>query len=178
MRAGHPARKIVDAAKNTSYKRQSGNNLPQPIGNNLPQRMIMKAKQPPPSEFCIYTIRHSDKLEQWCQDGGTGKFTENRKWITALELLERAEKANEQLPLIFAAAESVSGLIYWGVITNLRPGLSTKPDSTTISFTGLKPIRGKPRRLSSLRLRSTRKQLSDNFIRPYAICYTPNFLRE
>jgi len=170
VRAGHPARKIVDAAKNTSYKTQSGKNLPQPI--------IMKAKRLLPSEFCIYTILHSDKLKRFCRHGGTGKFTENRKWTTALELWRRAEKANEQLPLIFAAAESVSGLIYWGVITNLRPGPSTKPDSTAISFTGLKPNRGKRRRLSSLRLRSTRKQLSNNFIRPYAICYTPSFLRE
>jgi hypothetical protein len=113
MRAGHPARKIVDAAKNTSYKTQSGKNLPQPI--------FVKAKQLPPSEFCIYTILHSDKLKRFCRDGGTGKFTENRKWITALELLERAEKANEQLPLVFAAAESVSGLIYWGVIKGVRP---------------------------------------------------------
>ena len=138
----------------------------------------MKAKQPPPSEFCIYTILHSDKLKHFCRDGGTGKFTENKKWATATALWERAEKANEQLPLVFAAAQSVSRLIYWGVITNLRPGPSTKPDSTTISFTGLKPIRGKPRFHSSLRLRSTRKQLSDSFIRPYAICYTPNFLQE
>jgi hypothetical protein len=60
----------------------------------------------------------------------------------------------------------------------LRPGPRTKRDSTTISFTGLKPIRGKPRFHSSLRLRSTRKWLSVKFIRPYAICYTPNFLRE
>ena len=175
MRAGHPApkivsRKIVDAAKNTSYKSRSGNSLPQPT--------IMKAKQLPLSEFCIYTILHSDKLEQFYRDGGTGKFTEKKKWAAALALLERAGKANEQLPLIFAAAQSVSRLIYWGVITNLRPGLNTKPDSTTISFTGLKPIRGKQRIHNSLRLRSTRKELSKDFIKPYAICYTPSCLRE
>ena len=161
---------MVDAAKNTAYERRSGKSIPQPI--------TMKAKQLPPSEFCIYTILHSDKLKHFCRDGGTGKFTENKKWTTALALWERAEKANEQLLLIFAAAESVSRLIYWAVIANLRPGLSTKPDITTINFAGLKPIGGKPRFHSSLRLRSTRKQLSNNFIRPYAICYTPNFLRE
>jgi len=138
----------------------------------------MEAKQLPPSVFCIYTILHSDKLEHFCRDGGIGKFTENKKCTATLALWERAENAHEQLRLMFAAAQSVSRLIYWAVITNLRPGLSTKPDSTPISFTGLKPIGGKPHLDSSLRLRSTRKQLSDNFIRPYAICYTPNSLRE
>ena len=170
MWVGQPARKIVDAAKNTSYEWRSGNNLPQPT--------IMKAKQLPLSDFCIYTILHSDKLKLIFRNGGTDKFTENKKWATALALWERAEKANEQLPLIFAAAQSVSRLIYWGVITNLRPGPSTKAESTTINFTGLKPIRGKPRFHNSLRLRSTRKALSDKFIKPYAICYTPNSLRE
>lgn len=170
MRAVHPAQKVIDAAKNASYEGQSGKNLPQPI--------IMNAKQSPLSEFCIYTILHSNKLKHFCRDGGTGIFTENKKWTAALALWERAEKENEQLPLIFAAAQSVSKLIYWGVITHLKPGPSTKPDSTTISFTGLKPIRGKLCFHNSLRLRSTRKQLSDNFIRPYAICYTPNFLQQ
>jgi hypothetical protein len=157
-------------AKNTSYEGQSGKKFSQPI--------IMKAKQSPLSEFCIYTILHSDKLKHFCREGGTGIFTENKKWVAALGLWESAEKENEQLPLIFAAAESVSELICWGIITKLRPGLSTKPDSTTISFTGLKHIRGTPRFHNSLRLRSTRKQLSNNFIKPYAICYTPDFLRE
>ena len=175
MRAGHPARKIVsrkiiDAANNISYERRSGKSIPQSIA--------MEAKQLPPSVFCICTILHSDKLEHFCRDGGIGKFTENKKCTATLALWERAENAHEQLRLMFAAAQSVSRLIYWAVITNLRPGLSTKPDSTPISFTGLKPIGGKPHLHSSLRLRSTRKQLSDNFIRTYAIWYTPSFLRE
>ncbi len=46
---------------------------------------------------------------------------------------------------------------------------------TTYRFTGLTRIE-QSLPLSTLTLKNTRKSLSDKYIRPYAICFTPAFL--
>jgi hypothetical protein len=129
------------------------------------------------SPYCIYTIRQSDVVADLLKKGGRGSLKENKKWATAQALLEQAKKEGTRLPVVFAAGECIRGLIYWAVITNVE----VKPHgpyhaTTTFSFSGLRRIASRPP-LSSLTLRSTGKQLSDHFIRPYAICHTPQLLR-
>lgn len=46
---------------------------------------------------------------------------------------------------------------------------------TTCSYSALRPITP-PKPLSALRRRSGDRQVSDDLIRPYAICHTPSFL--
>ena len=128
------------------------------------------------SSFSIYTMRHSNKLDEVYRSGGEGHFTENSRWVTGERLFLEAQKNGVQMPVIFSAAEKDSGLIYFGMLTKieLNDGQSDKPQ-TTYWFTGLTRL-DDFRPLSSLTLLSTRKPLSDKFIRPYAICYTPAFL--
>ena len=57
----------------------------------------------------------------------------------------------------------------------LGPARDTGHGTTRYSFTDLRRIEP-PRPLSALRLSSTGNPLSDNYIRPYAICRTPDFL--
>ena len=124
------------------------------------------------SPFTIYTIRRSGDLDDLATKGGTGHFTERKKWTSALGLFEQAKRTSTRLPVIFAAGECIDGLIYWAVITEL----SADAQTTTYSFTELRPLDSKPP-LSSLRLRSTGAPLSDSFIRPYAIVHTPDYIR-
>jgi hypothetical protein len=80
------------------------------------------------------------------------------------------------LPVIFAAAETIDGLIYWAIVTDIHIDDRGPFDaSTTMTFIGMRPLPNKPP-LSALRLRSTGQPLSDSYIRPYAICHTPDFL--
>lgn len=124
------------------------------------------------SPFTIYTIRRSSDLDAICASGGSGQFTERKKWTSALGLFDEAKRTGTQLPVVFAAGECVDGLIYWAVVTEL----SADAQSTTYSFAELRALDANPP-LSSLRLRSTGAPLSDSFIRPYAIVHTPDYIR-
>ena len=94
----------------------------------------------------------------------------------ALGLLDRARKTGQRLPIVFAAGENIDGLIYSAFIDDLdvSPANERGNGTTTIRFSELGRL-PKKRPLSSLRLKISGQQLSDEFIRPYAICHTPGF---
>jgi hypothetical protein len=75
------------------------------------------------------------------------------------------------MPVIFSGADIDTGLIYWAKIEDI----TFDDERTSCSYSDLRGIEP-PRPLSALRLRKGNRQLSDNLIRPYAICYTPTFL--
>lgn len=126
--------------------------------------------------FSIYTIRRSRDLAADYQSGGAGEFTENQRWVSALGFLASARKNGQRVPIIFAASESINGIIYFAYIDDLSvsPLDEHGKGTTTIRFSALQRIRPK-RPLSSLRLKSSGKPLSDKFIKPHAICHTPDF---
>ena len=135
--------------------------------------------KPSPTElspFCIYTIRSSrtltDDLER-----GSGEFTEHKRWVGALGLLDRAKKTGQRLPLVFAHGECIDAVRYSAVIDDLDVSTADERGNgtTTICFSDLRRLRTK-QPLSALRLKSSGRPLSDDFIRPYAICHTPEFL--
>ena len=130
------------------------------------------------SPFCVYTIRHSDDLGDDCARGGSGSFIERKRWVGALPLLAAAQKAGQRFPVVFAAAESTDAITGVGFIDGLdvSPPDERGNGTTTVSFSRLRPLREK-HPLSSLRLKSTRKPLSDQFIRNYALCHTPGYLQ-
>jgi hypothetical protein len=143
-------------------RRPSNNNPVDPWVTNSQTGLVKKAL----FHFCIYTIRQSGVLADILKQGGSGSFKENKKWSTGRALFEQAMKADMLLPVVFAAGESVSGLIFWAVIDSLEiESLGRVRHTTTFRFVGLRPIKSRPR-LSSLKLRRTGKQLSDEFIRP------------
>lgn len=76
-----------------------------------------------------------------------------------------------QMPLIFSSAEAATGLIYWALVVEI----DVDDGTTTCRYSELRPIEP-PGPLPALRLRSSGLSMSDNYIRPYAICHTPTFI--
>lgn len=126
------------------------------------------------SPFCVYTIRHRQDLDAAYRAGGSGGFTENKGWKTGHRLFVEAERNAQRMPVVFAPADATDELLYQAVLSNVV--LDEANSTTSYEFTDLAPVEGDPP-LSILRLRSTNRPLSENYIRPYAICYTPSFVR-
>jgi len=76
------------------------------------------------------------------------------------------------MPILFSGADVHTGLIYWATIDDITIDGTRK---TTCSYSSLRPITP-PKPLSALRLRSGDRQVSDDLIRPYAICHTPRLV--
>lgn len=127
------------------------------------------------SQFCVYTIRHTQELNILFEQGGTGEFSENKKWVTGKQLFEEARLTQERMPVVFAAAELIDGLIYYAWLTDIEIQNNGHVSYTIYKFEGLTPISYRPS-LNVLRLKRTGEPLAENFIRPYAICYTPDFV--
>ena len=125
-------------------------------------------------DTCIYTIVHTETLDKMYREGGQGEIVERKPWVSAQRLLTTAKKQNKTLLVLFAPAEATSQLIYFAKLEDVKIG---KDKSTKYRFSGLTPFK-KPRPLkSSLIVVSTERPLDPYFIRPYAICRTPEFLK-
>ena len=108
----------------------------------------------------IHSNRSVPRGKQGLEDGPTA-------------ILE-AKKHGQRMPVIFASADVTDKLLYYAVLSNLV--IDEASSTTSYQFNHLQPVKG-DFLLSSLRLRSTNRPLSDNYIRPYAICHTPSFIR-
>lgn len=124
--------------------------------------------------FCIYTIRHKQQLRDAYENDRSGEFTENTKWQTGKELYKEAMNKGMPMPILFAASDVDGGLLYSATVRSIE--IDETKSTTTFSFTELTPI-SQNIPLSILRLRSNNETLSDNYIRPYALCHTPAFLK-
>jgi hypothetical protein len=125
------------------------------------------------SSYCIYTIRHSNALLMQAEQGGAHTLTERTTWTTGSQLWAEAKRSGERMPLVLSGADVETGLIYWACIDEIT--VDTEMASTTCCYSDLRPIVPvRPR--SALRLRASGRQLSEDFIRPYALCRTPEFL--
>ena len=127
----------------------------------------------PLSPFCIYTIRQQHDLDKAYRTGGSSGFTENKVWTTGQRLFLEAKKHGQRMLVIFASADVTDKLLYYAVLSNLV--IDEASSTTSYQFNHLEPVKG-DLPLSSLRLRSTNRPLSDDYIRPYAICHTPSFI--
>ena len=79
------------------------------------------------------------------------------------------------MPVVFASAEKTDKLLYYAFVNSVE--VDHERSVTRYGFTNLTPIEDHYP-LSTLRLRSSNRPLSDNFIMPYAICHTPSFIAE
>lgn len=130
----------------------------------------------PMSRFCVYTIRQSADLDAAYERGGRGRFSENTRWKTGQQLFQAAERHREAMAVIFAAAEWIDRLLYHALLEDIAFDEADSGVVTTMyRFTGLTRIE-QHLPLSTLTLRSTGRALSDSYIRPYTICFTPDFL--
>jgi len=125
---------------------------------------------------CVYTMRHSRDLEAIYRTGGHGTFTEGRKWKTVAAWMQQVSTTGARIPIIFGAAEDWSGLVFHAVLDAIEFDESiVKKPKTIYTFSGLTPIQPH-KKLSSLTLLKQRRPLPDTFIRPYALCLTPDFV--
>jgi hypothetical protein len=123
-------------------------------------------------KFCISTIVERRRLEQFALKS-SANFTERRAWKTAKLLYEQSRKAGASLPVILSdAAYDSEQLLLWGVLQKL----TVDGDHTTVHLTGIQRVHGSHGR-QELTLRSSGKAIKPNFIRPYAISETPEFLK-
>ncbi|HVN64555.1 MAG TPA: hypothetical protein VMT58_07945 [Candidatus Binataceae bacterium] len=76
------------------------------------------------------------------------------------------------MPVLFSdAAHDTETLLFWAILRKI----DLDGRKTTFHFDNVKGIRGKHAR-QELILRTSRKPIADQYIRPYAICFTPEFL--
>jgi hypothetical protein len=122
--------------------------------------------------FCISTILDQRKLEQFALKG-RGQATEGLPWKTGRELFTQAQDAGADMPVIFSdAAHNTETLLLWAILREI----SIDGDQTTFRFTDAKRIPGNHHR-TELVLRSSGREIAPNYIRPYAICRTPPFIK-
>lgn len=126
------------------------------------------------SAYCIHTFRHSEDLRRQAASGGQHMLRERKAWVTGRGLWTKAEGSGEQMALLFSAADVGMGIIYWAVIDAIT--IDDKTRVTECRYSQLQPVTP-ARKLSTLQLRSSGRPVSDDLIRPYAICHTPTFLR-
>lgn len=124
-------------------------------------------------DTCVYTIVHSNQLDDTYNKGGKGKFTEGKQWPTAKKLLLQAQRNNMDMLVIFAPAEATNNLVYHAKLTSIT---INEEKQTTYTFEDLTPFKKPLPQKMSLILASTGKQLHIDFIRPYALCKTPDTL--
>ena len=124
----------------------------------------------PFTEFCVYTIVDGKRLDRDAKGGRAVKFQEGRRWTTADRLWQKASDEGKRMPVLFGDATECSRLRYWGLLIEI----DVQDCGTRYTVDSLRKL-GK-HRTQELVLRSTRKQIGPNFIKPYAICVTPQFL--
>jgi hypothetical protein len=121
------------------------------------------------TDLCVYTIKHSDDLKE-ALEGGSGTWVEGRPWATAWRLLEDARHLGQRVPIIFAPAEATRLLFAWALLDKVEIDEDSK--STTYTFSTLRAFYPRPPK-TTLRKRNG-EPFAPHFIRPYAICFTPD----
>jgi hypothetical protein len=124
------------------------------------------------TDLCIYTIKHSDDLRATLANGGRDTYTEGRKWVRAKQLLDEAKRTGKRLPVVFAPAEGTSDLFAWALLDEIVPD-----ETSRYTFSELRLFDPQPHK-TTLRKASDGEPLDEWFIRPYAICRTPDYLMD
>jgi len=98
-----------------------------------------------------------------------------RKWITANHLWHEGKKNREPMAVLLGDASDCSRLRYWGLLTNLS--IDEHKGTTTYTLDRIRKLK-QTHSPQELVLRSSGKTIARNFIRPYAICLSPEFISE
>jgi hypothetical protein len=124
-------------------------------------------------DFCIYTIVDGSTLQDRASRVPVKPFTERKRWVTGERLWAAAKAKKRSMPVLFGDARDCSKLLYWGILTSV----DVRDDGTTrYQVDQLRKLTGR-RSPQELTLRKTGKTIAPNFIKPYAICQTPTFIR-
>jgi hypothetical protein len=123
-------------------------------------------------DYCVSTIVDSNRLKDFLFKA-SGNFTEHRFWKTAERLLGKARKQDKGMAVILSdAAYNCEHLLIWGLIRKI----DIQGERTEVQINAVQKIPGYHRR-QELTLRSKHRTIRPNYIRPYAICETPPFLK-
>ncbi len=135
----------------------------------------MKARKSRLHQTCVYTIGSIADLEHYRRgNSGRGSIVEGKAWKTGKAMLAEAQSNDLLLPLLLGDAASTDGVRWWAVIDSIE---LMGEGGTLVSFHGLRALPERIR-LHDLVVDSTGERLSDDFIRPYAICRTPRRIVE
>lgn len=127
---------------------------------------------PPLALHSIYTIVDPALLKKIAAKGVGATFQERKRWVTGRLLFDASSRKALHTPVLIEDATDCSRLLYWGLLTSVElseAGARFRVDQ-------LRRLRGQ-RSPQDLTLRSTGKKIAPGFIRPYAICRTPAFIR-
>src|SRR5436853_6332932 len=123
------------------------------------------------SPICVYTIVHTNKLDDLYQQGGKGAIKEKRNWATASKLLQEAKRNNMKMLVLFAAAEYIQDLIYYANLEAIEiDRKDSKSSVTTFHVSELTPFEKPKPEKTSLIVKSTGRPIPEGHIRPYVIC--------
>lgn len=123
----------------------------------------------PIAPLCVYTIAHSDRLNFFYHLGGRGELFEGRRWVRAAELFDAAREFRMRLPVIFAAAECPTRLIYHATLDVVR----LRATGTEYAFSRLTAFPSPQPLKTSLINDLTGEPIPKSYMRPYLICRTP-----
>ena len=120
------------------------------------------------AQQCIYTIAKPSDLRESLNE----PRTVNQWWAEGKRLFEAAQREGRRLPVLFAdAAEDCSRLFGWALLDEVE-----KVDThTRFRFSDWRPLSNAS--TQELILLKTGEPIADGFIRPYALCATPWFIR-
>lgn len=143
------------------------------LGEGKPSRAIEADNPPLLLDQCVYTIVERNRLWAASRDGGVSEpITEGRRWVGGKRLLDDAGAENSQVALLFGDAADCSQLIAWALLDSVE----IRDKTTDFKFRELRELSGHAPQ--ELVLVSSGETIAPGFIRPYAICFTPDFLEE
>jgi hypothetical protein len=122
-------------------------------------------------KFCVSTIIDRKQIQKFL-DQGDGCFAENKPWKMAKTLLMESQQIGARMPLILSdAAHDSEKLLCWGILRKIE----LDGEKTRVEFDDVRKIKGSRGR-TDLTLRKAGRAIAPMFIKPYAICITPDFL--
>jgi hypothetical protein len=124
------------------------------------------------AEHCVYTIVQGGQLATAARTGGSVTFPEGRTWKTGLRLWRHAQAEGEAFAVLFGDATDCSRLEYWGLITEIE----LVDEGTSYTVECIRKLTADDHKPQELVLQSSGKRIAPGFIKPYAICRTPDFL--
>jgi hypothetical protein len=122
-------------------------------------------------KFCVSTIIDNKQIQNFLAQG-EGCFTENKPWKMAKTLFMESQRIGARMPLILSdAAHDSEKLLCWATLLKIE----LDGEKTKVEFDDVRKIKGSRGR-TDLTLRKAGRAIAPMFIKPYAICVTPDFL--
>jgi 5-methylcytosine-specific restriction protein A len=119
------------------------------------------------ADYSIYTIRHSNTIDQFSRSKGPHHIdTKRKRWTSAKQIIADARRQNKIVPLLFARAEDTTSVVARADLISVHTGTTNRCTFENVQYLS------QPIRKTTLAQRDGTK-IGAGFIRDYAICRTP-----